>query len=50
MGVIFWANGGLAIVRHCDGVYELTYEDSPVMPPCSFDLCARYAWAEFEVL
>lgn len=49
MSGIFWTNGDLTIYRHCDGVYELTYKDASVMEPCSFDLCARYAWAEFEV-
>lgn len=48
-GGVFWrsADGRVEIIRHYEGLYELVCEGVAVMPPCGFDLCASYVWAEF---
>lgn len=51
-GGVFWrsVDGRVEIVKHCDSVYELLCDGVAVMPPCRFEACADYVWAEFPPL
>lgn len=48
--MVFWSNGRLEIVRHCDGVFTLFCGGEQVMPSGQFDPICRYMWQEFDVL
>ena len=49
-GDVFWENGRLRIIRHCDGVFELQCDGKQVMPTGPFEYVNRYLWAEFDVI
>jgi hypothetical protein len=46
---IFWKtqDGRTQIIRYCDGVFGLEYDEKEVMPETTFDRVQAYVWAEF---
>lgn len=47
---VFWSNGWVTMIRHCEGVFTLLCNDVLVMPPGPFEKINAYAWAEFDVM
>ena len=47
---VFWSNGWLTMIRHCEGVFTLVCNAVQVMPPGTFEQINAYAWAEFDVM
>ena len=47
---VFWTNGRLTYIRHCEGVFTLECEGVQVMPAGTFEEINAYAWAEFDIM
>lgn len=45
---LFWTDGRLSIIHHCDGVFTAECGGIEIMPPRSFETVTNYLKSEFD--